>query len=35
MVQQAQFTLNLEYAVASAAAMPTWNRNDPLSNIKR
>ena len=35
MVQQAQFTLNLGYAVANATAMPTWNRNDPLSNIKR
>ena len=35
MVQQAQFTLNLGYAVANATAMPAWNRNDPLARIKR
>ena len=35
MVQQAQFTLNLGYAVANAATMPSWNRNDPLARIKR
>ncbi len=35
MVQQAQFTLNLGYAVANAKAMPTWNRNDPLGKVKR
>jgi hypothetical protein len=35
MVQQAQFALNLGYAVANAKAMPTWNRNDPLDKVKR
>jgi Zn-dependent M28 family amino/carboxypeptidase len=35
MVQQAQFTLNLGYAVANANAMPVWNRNDPLGKVKR
>ncbi len=35
MVQQAQFTLNLGYAVANAKEMPTWNRNDPLAKVKR
>jgi Zn-dependent M28 family amino/carboxypeptidase len=35
MVQQAQFALNLGYAVANGAAMPTWNRNDPLARVKR
>jgi Zn-dependent M28 family amino/carboxypeptidase len=35
MVQQAQFTLNLGYAVANAAAMPVWNRGDPLGKVKR
>jgi Zn-dependent M28 family amino/carboxypeptidase len=35
MVQQAQFTLNLGYAVANAPAMPVWNRDDPLGKVKR
>ena len=35
MVQQAQFTLNLGYAVADAAAMPAWNPQDPLSRVRR
>ena len=35
MVQQAQFTLNLGYEVGNAKTMPSWNKNDPLSRIKR
>jgi Zn-dependent M28 family amino/carboxypeptidase len=35
MLQQAQFTLNLGYDVANATAMPTWNKSDPLSRVKR
>ena len=35
MVEQAQFTLNLGYEVANAKAMPTWNKSDPLSRVKR
>jgi Zn-dependent M28 family amino/carboxypeptidase len=35
MVQQAQFTLNLGYAIANAPAMPVWNRNDPFGKVKR
>ena len=35
MVQQAQFTLNLGYAIANAASMPVWNRDDPLGKVKR
>jgi Zn-dependent M28 family amino/carboxypeptidase len=35
MVQQAQFTLNLGYAVANAPAMPAWTRDDPLGKVKR
>jgi Zn-dependent M28 family amino/carboxypeptidase len=35
MVQQAQYTLNLGYAVANAPAMPAWNPNDPLAKVKR
>ncbi|MES2148847.1 MAG: M28 family peptidase [Pseudomonadota bacterium] len=35
MVQQAQFTLNLGYAVANAAAMPAWKKGDPLGLVKR
>jgi Zn-dependent M28 family amino/carboxypeptidase len=35
MVQQAQFTLNLGYALSNAAAMPSWNPQDPLSAVKR
>ncbi|SHG69816.1 M28 family peptidase [Massilia sp. CF038] len=35
MVQQAQFTLNLGYDVANAAAAPVWNKTDPLGRVKR
>ena len=35
MLEQAQFTLNLGYEVANASAMPTWNKSDPLSRVKR
>ena len=35
MVQQAQFTLNLGYAVANAPAMPTWKQGDSFGQIKR
>ena len=35
MLQQAQFTLNLGYEVANSTPMPTWNKNDPLSKVKR
>jgi hypothetical protein len=35
MVEQAQFTLNLGYAVANAPAMPTWAPNDPFAKVKR
>ena len=35
MVEQAQFTLNLGYEIANAAAMPAWNKSDPLSRVKR
>ena len=35
MVQQAQFTLNLGYEVANTATLPVWNKNDPLSRVKR
>ena len=35
MVEQAQFTLNLGYDVANATAMPTWNKTDPFSRVKR
>jgi hypothetical protein len=35
MVQQAQFTLNLGYAIANAGAMPAWIPSDPLSKVKR
>lgn len=35
MVQQAQFTLNLGYAVANAPGMPTWNANEPMGRVKR
>jgi Zn-dependent M28 family amino/carboxypeptidase len=35
MVQQAQFTLNLGYAVANTAAMPTWNKGEAFGNVKR
>lgn len=30
MVQQAQFTLNLGYAIANAPKMPTWKKGDPF-----
>jgi len=35
MVQQAQFTLNLGYAVANAPAMPTWKAGDAFGQVKR
>ena len=35
MVQQAQFTLNLGYAVANAPAMPTWKKGDSFGQLKR
>jgi Zn-dependent M28 family amino/carboxypeptidase len=35
MVQQAQFTLNLGYAVANAPTMPTWNANEAMGRVKR
>jgi Zn-dependent M28 family amino/carboxypeptidase len=35
MVQQAQFTLNLGYAVANAATMPVWNKNEAFGKVKR
>ncbi|MES2018175.1 MAG: M28 family peptidase [Pseudomonadota bacterium] len=35
MVEQAQFTLNLGYEIGNAKAMPTWNKSDPLSRVKR
>jgi Zn-dependent M28 family amino/carboxypeptidase len=35
MVQQAQFTLNLGYAVANAPSMPTWRAGEAWGNVKR
>ncbi|MFL6635733.1 MAG: M28 family peptidase [Massilia sp.] len=35
MVQQAQFTLNLGYAVANAKAMPTWKDGEAYGKVKR
>jgi Zn-dependent M28 family amino/carboxypeptidase len=35
MVQQAQFTLNLGYAVANGKAMPTWKAGDAFGKVKR
>jgi Zn-dependent M28 family amino/carboxypeptidase len=35
MVQQAQFTLNLGYAVANAAAMPVWRAGEAWGKVKR
>ncbi|HEX8404988.1 MAG TPA: M28 family peptidase [Duganella sp.] len=35
MVQQAQFTLNLGYAVGNAPAMQTWKRGDAFGKVKR
>ena len=34
MVQQAQFTLNLGYAIANAPQMPTWKKGDPLGMVR-
>jgi Zn-dependent M28 family amino/carboxypeptidase len=35
MVQQAQFTLNLGYAVANAPNMPAWRPDEPMGKVKR
>lgn len=35
MVQQAQFTLNLGYAIANAPRMPTWKKGDPFGAARR
>jgi Zn-dependent M28 family amino/carboxypeptidase len=35
MVQQAQFTLNLGYAVANAPALPAWKAGEAYGNVKR
>jgi len=35
MVQQAQFTLNLGYAVANAPAMPVWRTGEAWGKVKR
>ena len=35
MVQQAQFTLNLGYAVANAPAMPAWKAGEAYGKVKR
>jgi Zn-dependent M28 family amino/carboxypeptidase len=35
MVQQAQFTLNLGYAVANAKTMPAWKSGDPFAAARR
>ena len=35
MVQQAQFTLNLGYAVANAPMLPTWKPGAAYGRIKR
>jgi Zn-dependent M28 family amino/carboxypeptidase len=35
MVQQAQFTLNLGYAVANAPAMPSWKAGEAWGKVKR
>lgn len=35
MVQQAQFTLNLGYAIANAPGMPTWKKGDPLGKVRQ
>jgi len=34
MVQQAQFTLNLGYAVANAPGMPTWKKGEAFGSVK-
>ena len=33
MVQQAQFTLNLGFAIANAPGMPTWKKGDPFGMV--
>ena len=35
MLQQAQFTLNLGYAVANATGMPTWKQGDPFGRARQ
>jgi hypothetical protein len=35
MVQQAQFTLNLGYAVANAPTLPSWKAGEAYGRIKR
>jgi Zn-dependent M28 family amino/carboxypeptidase len=35
MLQQAQFTLNLGYAIANEEGMPSWNKNDEFAKVKR
>jgi Zn-dependent M28 family amino/carboxypeptidase len=35
MVQQAQFTLNLGYALANGNAMPSWKAGDAFGKVKR
>jgi Zn-dependent M28 family amino/carboxypeptidase len=35
MVQQAQFTLNLGYAVANAPALPSWKAGEAYGKVKR
>jgi hypothetical protein len=35
MVQQAQFTLNLGYAVGNAPEMQSWKAGDAFGKIKR
>ena len=35
MVQQAQFTLNLGYAIANAPRMPTWKQGDPFGMVRQ
>jgi Zn-dependent M28 family amino/carboxypeptidase len=34
MVEQAQFTLNLGYAIANAPGMPTWKKGDPFGIVR-
>lgn len=35
MVQEAQFALNLGYAVANAASMPAWKKGDPFGTARQ
>lgn len=35
MAQQAQFTLNLGWAIANAPRMPTWIKDDPLGKVRQ